>query len=161
MNAIDVRPATTSVYGAVQLGYALIDSPRLAEWKRFAAEGIGMALAESEPDTLAFRTDAHARRLIVRKSPTEDLALGWRISGAGALDTILGRLAARGVKVEEIGGDEAASAWGRADLALHRAEEHGIRALPRAQARRRAAQGSRQRLRDRRARHGPCRDHDP
>lgn len=67
MNAIDVRPTTTSVYGAVQLGYALVDSPRLAEWKRFGAEGIGMALADSEPDTLAFRTDAHARRLVVRK----------------------------------------------------------------------------------------------
>jgi 2,3-dihydroxybiphenyl 1,2-dioxygenase len=108
MNAIDVRPATTPVYGAVQLGYALVDSPRLAEWKRFGAEGIGMALADSEPDTLAFRTDAHARRLIVRKSPAEDLALGWQIDGPSALDAILGRLAARGVKVEEAGGDEAA-----------------------------------------------------
>ena len=28
-----------SVYGAVQLGYALVSSPRLAEWKRFAALG--------------------------------------------------------------------------------------------------------------------------
>src|SRR5208283_4916019 len=46
MNAIDLRPTTTSVYGAVQLGYALVDSPRLAEWKRFGAEGIGMALAD-------------------------------------------------------------------------------------------------------------------
>ena len=95
MNAIDARPTTTSVYGAVQLGYALVDSPRLAEWKRFGAEGIGMALAGSEPDTLAFRTDDHARRLIVRKSPKEDLALGWQIGGPGALNTILGRLAAR------------------------------------------------------------------
>src|SRR5208283_4724756 len=102
MNAIDVRPTTTSVYGAVQLGYALVDSPRLAEWKRFGAEGIGMALADSDPDTLAFRTDSHARRLIVRNSAKEDLALGWKIGGPGELNTILGRLAARGVKVEEI-----------------------------------------------------------
>jgi 2,3-dihydroxybiphenyl 1,2-dioxygenase len=108
MNAIDVRPAMTSVYGAVQLGYALVDSPRLAEWKPFAVEGIGMALADSEPDTLAFRTDDHARRLIVRKNPKEDLALGWQIAGPNELNTILGRLAARGVKVEEIDGDEAA-----------------------------------------------------
>ena len=122
MNAIDIRPTTTSVYGAVQLGYALIDSPRLAEWKRFGAEGIGMALADSEPDTLAFRTDAHARRLIVRKAPTEDLALGWQIGDPSALDAILGRLAARGVKVEEIGGDRgracaassgSGNSWGR------------------------------------------------
>ena len=107
-SAIDARPAARSVYGAVQLGYALIDSPRLAEWKRFGAEGIGMALADSEPGVLAFRTDAHARRLIVRKRPQEDIALGLEIAGVNALDTILARLAKRGVKVEEIAGDEAA-----------------------------------------------------
>ena len=46
-----------------------------------------MALADSEPDTLAFRTDAHARRLIVRESPTEDLALGWQIERRRARST--------------------------------------------------------------------------
>jgi len=109
MNAIDVRPTTTSVYGAVQLGYALVDSPRLSEWRRFAAEGIGMALADSEPGTLAFRSDDHALRLVVRKRPQEDVALGWQIAGPNELNMILSRLAARGVKVEEIGGDEASS----------------------------------------------------
>ncbi len=111
MNAIDTRLTTAaarSVYGSVRLGYALIDSPRLAEWKRFGAEGIGMALTDSEPDALAFRTDAHARRLIVRRRPQEDIALGLEIADAGALDTILARLAGRGVRVEEIGGAEAA-----------------------------------------------------
>ena len=67
MNAIDM-PRTTSVYGAVQLGYALIDSPRLAEWKRFAADGVGMAISEDSPTALAFRTDAHARRLSCAKA---------------------------------------------------------------------------------------------
>ena len=106
-NAIDRQRTVASVYGAVQLGYALINSPRLPEWRRFGAEGIGMALADSEPDTLAFRTDDHARRLIIRRSPREDLSLGWQIAGPNELNTILGRLAARGVKVEEVGGDEA------------------------------------------------------
>ena len=108
MNAIDVQRTTTSVYGAVQLGYVLVESPRLAEWKRFAADGIGMALAQDSPSDLAFRTDAHARRLIVRKSALEDLSLGWQVDSPLALDTILARLAARNVAVEEIAGEEAA-----------------------------------------------------
>jgi 2,3-dihydroxybiphenyl 1,2-dioxygenase len=115
MNAIDLKTrvvdaerSVPSAYGAVQLGYALLDSPRLAEWRRFGAEGLGMALADSEPGLLAFRTDAHERRLVVRNSPKEDIALGLQIAGADVLDTILARLAGRGVKVEEIAGDEAA-----------------------------------------------------
>jgi 2,3-dihydroxybiphenyl 1,2-dioxygenase len=97
-----------SVYGRVQLGYLLVESPLLADWKRFAADGIGMAIAESTGSVLALRTDAHARRLIVRKSPSEDLALGWEIDGDAALSTILGRLAARKIPIEEFAGEEAA-----------------------------------------------------
>jgi len=106
-NALDAERTATSVYGAVQLGYAIVDSPRLAEWRRFGAEGIGMALSDSGPDTLAFRTDGHASRLIIRKSPQEDIALGLQIAGSNELDTILARHAARGVKADQIGGDEA------------------------------------------------------
>ncbi|MGD0563909.1 MAG: VOC family protein [Roseiarcus sp.] len=108
MNAT-VSPGTTpSVYGRVQLGYALVDSSRLADWKRLAADGIGMAVAEDTQDVVALRTDAHARRLIVRNSAHEDLALGWQVEGDDALSTILGRLAARKVPVEEFAGEEAA-----------------------------------------------------
>jgi 2,3-dihydroxybiphenyl 1,2-dioxygenase len=108
MNAIDVQRTTSSVYGAVRLGYVLVESPRLAEWKRFAGDGIGMALAEDGPSDLAFRTDAHARRLIVRKSALEDLSLGWQVDSPAALDTILARLATHKVAVEEVGGEDAA-----------------------------------------------------
>jgi len=97
-----------SVYGAVQLGYVLVDSPRLADWKRFAAEGIGMAIGEATPTTLALRTDAHARRLIVRMSAKEDIALGWQVGDDVALKVILARLAARKIAVEEVAGEEAA-----------------------------------------------------
>lgn len=108
MNAT-VSPGTIpSVYGRVQLGYLLVDSPRLADWKRFAADGIGMAVAEDTATVLALRTDACARRLIVRNRPNEDVALGWQIGGDAALSTILARLAARKVPVEEFAGEEAA-----------------------------------------------------
>jgi 2,3-dihydroxybiphenyl 1,2-dioxygenase len=97
-----------SVYGRVQLGYVLVDSPRLVEWKRFAAEGIGMAIGEATPERLAFRTDAHARRLIIRVSAKEDIALGWQVEGDAALKVILARLDARKIAVEEVAGEEAA-----------------------------------------------------
>jgi 2,3-dihydroxybiphenyl 1,2-dioxygenase len=67
-----------------------------------------MAVAENTAGVVALRTDAHARRLIVRNRPNEDLALGWQIEGDDALSTILERLAARKVPVEEFAGEEAA-----------------------------------------------------
>ena len=107
MNAIALQRTASSVYGAVRLGYVLVESPKLAEWKRFAADGIGMEIADERPTHLAFRTDAHARRLIVRKAAGEDILLGWQLDDRAALETILARLAARKVAVEEIGGEEA------------------------------------------------------
>ena len=101
-----IRP---SVYGAVQLGYVLVDSPKIADWKRLAADGIGMAIAADSPNLVAFRTDAHARRLIVNKSEQEDVALGWQVDGPAALETILQRLSARKISVEEVAGEEAAT----------------------------------------------------
>ena len=108
MNASVSQEIVPSVYGRVQLGYVLVDSSRLADWKRFAADGIGMAVAENTAGVVALRTDAHARRLIVRNRPNEDVALGWQIVGDDALSTILKRLAARKTPVEEFAGEEAA-----------------------------------------------------
>jgi len=108
MNATLSPGTIPSVYGRVQLGYVLVDSSRLADWKRFAADGIGMAVVENTASVVALRTDAHARRLIVRNRSNEDLALGWQIEGDAALATILRRLAARKIPVEEFAGEEAA-----------------------------------------------------
>ncbi len=108
MNASVSQEIVPSVYGRVQLGYVLVDSSRLADWKRFALDGIGMAVAENTAGVVALRTDAHARRLIVRNRPNEDVALGWQIDGDAALSTILKRLAARKIPVEEFAGEEAA-----------------------------------------------------
>src|SRR5215475_7525700 len=108
MDKISVTGALQSVYGAVHLGYVLVESPRLSDWKRLAADGIGMGIAADSPNLIAFRTDAHARRLIVSKSAQEDLAIGWHVQNESALQTILHRLAARKFDVQEIAGEEAA-----------------------------------------------------
>jgi len=109
MEVIQGNGTAPSVYGAVRLGYALVDSARLADWRRFAADGLGMTAVEETNAVLALRTDDHSRRLVVRKASAEDVAaLGWEISGEAALDVILARLKARNVAVEEIAGEEAA-----------------------------------------------------
>jgi 2,3-dihydroxybiphenyl 1,2-dioxygenase len=109
MDVMQKTGTTPSVYGAVRLGYALVDSARLVDWRRFAADGLGMTTAEETDALLALRTDDHGRRLVVRKASSEDVAaLGWEISGEVALDVILARLKARNVAVEEIAGEEAA-----------------------------------------------------
>lgn len=109
---MDMRQETgtaPSVYGAVRLGYALVDSARLADWKRFAVDGLGMAAAEQTDAFLALRTDDHARRLMVRKAASEDVgALGWEVARAASLQTILARLKAHDIAVEEVAGEEAA-----------------------------------------------------
>jgi 2,3-dihydroxybiphenyl 1,2-dioxygenase len=109
MDVIQKTGTAPSVYGAVRLGYALVDSARLTDWRRFAADGLGMTAVEETDALLALRTDDHGRRLVVRKADAEDVAaLGWEISGEAALDTILARLKVRNVAVEKIAGDEAA-----------------------------------------------------
>src|SRR5262249_10623579 len=108
MSTTFTNGARPSVYGAVQLGYVFVESPRIQDWKRLAADGIGMALSVDSPTLFAFRTDAHARRLIVNKSAQEDLAIGWQVANESALQTILNRLKARKIDVQEIASEEAA-----------------------------------------------------
>jgi len=107
MKNINGNKAAPTAYGSVQLGYVLVDSPRLQEWQRFVADGIGMEIAASALDTLAFRVDDRARRLVVRKSGNEDVTLGWQVKPE-ALDLILQRLRRREIGVETAEGEQAA-----------------------------------------------------
>lgn len=90
------------IFGSVKMGYALIESNKLKEWQVFCEEGLGMHLAEQSDNELAFRIDDHARRLIVRKGSSEDfVSVGWQVKDEETLNIILGRLAARNIKVEQ------------------------------------------------------------
>lgn len=91
----------TNIFGAVCMGYALIESNNLLDWKRFVQQGLGLHLAEASENLLAFRMDAHSRRLIIAKGPAEDfVALGWQLRDQAALDVVLARLAERRIPVE-------------------------------------------------------------
>ncbi|MDE0853042.1 MAG: VOC family protein [Nevskia sp.] len=98
-----------NLFGAVSLGYIVVESERLTEWKRFLKEGIGLHLAQAGESSLAFRMDGHARRLIVRRGAAEDVAaIGIEFRDLQALQAALERLAARGISVEEGSPAEAA-----------------------------------------------------
>lgn len=102
----------TNIFGAVSMGYVVVESQKLDAWRQFCVQGLGMHLASAEADELVFRIDEHARRFIVRRGPAEDFAaLGWQVKDQATLDVILARLQDRNIGVE-LSTDEAAAQRG-------------------------------------------------
>ena len=98
-----------SLFGRVRLGYLLVESQRLDEWQRFAADGIGTHVDRIGPDVLALRTDAHERRVVVYRGAAEDVAaLGWQLDDAAMLQVALERLRRLRVTVKEVADERAA-----------------------------------------------------
>ncbi|WP_181721840.1 VOC family protein [Nocardia gipuzkoensis] len=99
-----------SVFGAVHLGYVVVHSSRLADWRRFGALAIGMHVDELGADTLRFRLDDRACRFLIRRGTAEDVtALGWQVDDHETFDRILARVGRRGVPIEEGTAEQAAS----------------------------------------------------
>jgi 2,3-dihydroxybiphenyl 1,2-dioxygenase len=98
----------TSLFGAISMGYAVIESNRLDDWRRFTEKGLGLHLECAEDDLLAFRMDAHQRRLIICQGSAEDLvALGWQVRDEATLQVLLQRLQEHQIRYEQISGAEA------------------------------------------------------
>lgn len=97
-----------SIFGRARMGYLVIGSRKLGEWKRFCVDAIGLHLAFESAGHLAFRMDEHARRFIIENDASEDVtAVGWQLDDDSVLEVILNRLATKGVQVEFIDGDQA------------------------------------------------------
>ncbi|MFK8049869.1 MAG: VOC family protein [Halioglobus sp.] len=108
----------SNVFGAVRMGYLVVGSRKIGEWKRFLQEAIGLHLASESSSALAFRMDAHARRLIIESDPSEDvIAVGWQLDDDAVLQVILDRLKGRGVQIDYIRDGEAQA---RGVESLHR-----------------------------------------
>ena len=104
----DSSPMATSLFGRIHLGYVLVESSRLDDWQRFAAEGLGLHVDAPQAGVLALRIDEHQRRLVVRQGPAEDVvAVGWQLDDEAALGLALSRLRAAGVAVQEQSGEAA------------------------------------------------------
>lgn len=116
---MDTVTPETDIFGAVQMGYVLVESERLEDWRRFLKQGLGLHLEQESETLLAFRMDAHARRLIVRRGPAEDIvAIGWQLRDADVLDIVLRRLQNRQIPVSAGSAKEAAERGVRSFLRL-------------------------------------------
>jgi 2,3-dihydroxybiphenyl 1,2-dioxygenase len=98
-----------SLFGRISLGHLVVESRKRADWQRFAGEGLGLHV-DTVDDGLALRIDEHARRIVVRDGPAEDVtAIGWQLHDDEALRLVLGRLRVAHIDVREVRGDEAAA----------------------------------------------------
>lgn len=110
MTTLLSRPATgPSVFGAVHLGYVVVETERFTEWHRFGADAIGLHVDELDRDTMRFRMDDRECRFLLRRGPAEDLVgAGWQVDDHETFDEILSRVADRSVPVTEGTAEECA-----------------------------------------------------
>ena len=101
------RPAT--VFGAVHLGYIVIETNKFADWRRFGRDAIGMHVDEALPGVMRFRLDDNECRFLLQRGPAEDvIALGWELDDHDTYDEILNRVHRHGVPITEGTAEEAA-----------------------------------------------------
>ncbi|MFE5486489.1 VOC family protein [Streptomyces sp. NPDC056527] len=100
---------TPSVFGAVHLGYIVIETDRFADWRRFGADAIGMHHDDVSRDVMRFRLDDHECRFLLRRGPAEDVvAIGWHVDDHASFEQIEARLRTHGVPVARGSDEEAA-----------------------------------------------------
>lgn len=103
-------PGAGALFNAVQVGYLVVESARLDDWRQFGEDALGMEVAQRDSALLALRMDHHQRRLIVQAGPSEDvLAIGWQLRDQAALDEACARLRQRGITVSRASSALAAS----------------------------------------------------
>ena len=103
---------STDLFGNVHLGYAVIETNKLDDWKRFGRDAVGMHCDDLAPDAIRFRLDANECRILLRRGPAEDVvALGWHLDDHATFDEICRRVVDHGVPAVE-GADEEATLRG-------------------------------------------------
>ncbi|WP_018657936.1 VOC family protein [Actinomadura flavalba] len=88
-----------SVFGAVHLGYVVIETERFTDWRRFGADAIGMHHDALGSDRMRFRLDDQECRFLLRRGPAEDVvALGWHVDDHADFEEIEARVRAGGLR---------------------------------------------------------------
>jgi 2,3-dihydroxybiphenyl 1,2-dioxygenase len=91
-----------SIYGAIHLGYVVIETQRFTDWHRFGADAIGLHVDVLDADVMRFRMDENACRFLLQRGSAEDVvAAGWQIDDHDTFDEVLRRVSERGVPIEE------------------------------------------------------------
>lgn len=117
--------------GRMKLGYLVLEARRLAAWRGFAEEILGLEPANANPDGSAgYRLDGAAQRLVLREGPADDVAaIGLELRDEAALGELRRRLAASGANLVE--GDAALCAARRVSrlIAFHDPEGTRLEAV--------------------------------
>jgi 2,3-dihydroxybiphenyl 1,2-dioxygenase len=90
-----------------RLGYLGFEVSNVPAWERFAADVLGLAIAERRADgVVALRMDEQAQRIVLHPGPRDDLVYaGFELENESSLQRLSERLAAAGVATSEAGGD--------------------------------------------------------
>lgn len=98
----------TPVFGAVHLGYLVVETERFADWRRFGRDAIGLHVDETMRDVIRFRLDDDECRFLLQRGPAEDVtAFGWKIDDHATFDIIEARIHSHGVSVSRGSAEEA------------------------------------------------------
>ncbi len=96
------------LFGKVHMGYAVIESMQLAQWKLFLKQGLGLHLADDTDGFQRYRMDSQACRLLVSKGKAEDIqTIGYQVADERSLACILSRFEERNMKLERHSDEEA------------------------------------------------------
>jgi 2,3-dihydroxybiphenyl 1,2-dioxygenase len=99
---------STDLFGNVHLGYAVIETNKFDDWKRFGRDAIGMHCDDMAPDAIRFRLDANECRILLRRGAAEDVvALGWHLDDHATFDEVSRRVIGHGAPAVEGAEEEA------------------------------------------------------
>ena len=97
------------IFGAVHLGYLVIETNRFTDWRRFGTDAIGMHQDDLDAEHMRFRLDDQQCRFLLQHGPAEDVvAVGWQIDDYTTFEEIESRVRAHGVPYEAGTAEEAA-----------------------------------------------------
>jgi len=84
----------------LRLGYLGFEASDLDAWESFGRDLVGLQMERPAPGLLVARVDAHARRLIFRQGPGDDLLYtGWEVRDGDALAQVAERLSGAGYEI--------------------------------------------------------------
>ncbi|WP_252258586.1 VOC family protein [Erythrobacter aurantius] len=90
------------------LGYVVLSSADLAQWRRFGTETIGAMNASETDDRVALKIDEHPFRVLILSGDADRLAaIGWEMVSSDQLDAMRLKCADAGLPICEGTADEA------------------------------------------------------